>query len=40
MCVLETIWETIKWNHVKRKNKCIVKVMVRWKIHKRSKKTC
>jgi len=31
MCVLETNWETIEWNHTK-KNKCIIKGMIRWKI--------
>jgi len=31
MCVLETIWETIERNHTK-KNKCIIKGMIRWKI--------
>jgi len=31
MCVLETIWEIIKWNCTK-KNKCIIKSMIRWKI--------
>jgi len=31
MCVLETIWETIERNRIK-KNKCIIKGMIRWKI--------
>jgi len=31
MCVLETIWETTKWNCTK-KNKYITKDMIRWKI--------
>jgi len=38
MCVLETIWETIKRNHIK-ENKCIIKSMIRWKMPYRSKKT-
>ena len=31
MCVLETIWETFEINRTK-KNKCIIKGMIRWKI--------
>jgi len=31
MCVLEIIWETNERNCTK-KNKCIIKSMIRWKI--------
>jgi len=31
MCVLETIWETIEWNHTK-ENNYIIKDMIKWKI--------
>jgi len=31
MCVLKTIWETIKWNHTE-ENKYIIKGMIRWKM--------
>jgi len=36
-CVLETIWETIEWNHTK-ENNYIIKGMIKWKILYRSKK--
>jgi len=31
MCVLKTTWETIEKNRTK-KNKCIIKGMIKWKI--------
>jgi len=37
MCVLEIIWEIIEINRTK-KNKCIIKGMIRWKIPYKSKK--
>jgi len=38
MCVLEIIWETIKWNRTN-ENKYIIKGMIRWRITYKSKKT-
>ena len=35
---METIWDTIERNCTK-KNKCIIKGIIRWKLPKRSKKT-
>jgi len=31
MCVLETIWETMEWNHMK-ENNYIIKGMIKWRI--------